>query len=508
MHLEGHQAFNLLTKLMHLMKLNPKLLAGLLGPMLFFLILFFFRPQGLSDQAAAVLACTVWIALWWIFEVTDISVTALLPIVIFPLSGAMDLKLTTASYGHKYIFLYMGGFILAIAIEKWNLHKRIALSIINVIGTGISSIILGFMIATAFMSMRISNTATSVMMLPIGLAIISQLKDHPDTKENENTLFGKALMLAIAYSASIGGMATLIGTPPNLVLAGVVTELYGVEISFAQWFKFGLPISITLLVICWWYLTRIAFRFKMNEFPGGREEIKRLLKDLGKITYEEKLVLTVFAGTALLWITRSYLKKNFIPQLDDTIIAIIAGLTLFLLPSSKKEEPIIRWKEAVTMPWGIIILFGGGMALASGFQESGLAEWIGSQFSLLEALPLFLIIFVLVAAVNFLTEITSNLATTAMLLPILAPIALSIDVHPYMLLVAATVAASCAFMLPVATPPNAVVFGSGYLTIPDMVKRGFWLNVYSIILLSIVVYFVLSGLWGFDPNTFPAEFKE
>lgn len=489
------------------MQLNSKVLAGLLGPALFLFILFLFRPEGLTDQAAAVLACTVWIAIWWIFEVTDISVTALLPILTFPLSGALDLEATTASYGHKYIFLYMGGFILAMSIEKWNLHKRIALTIINFIGTGITSIILGFMIATAFMSMWISNTATSVMMLPIGLAIISQLKDHPDTIEDENQLFGKALMLSIAYSASIGGMATLIGTPPNLVLAGVVKELYGVEISFSQWFKFGLPISIVLLVICWLYLTRVAFRFKMDKFPGGPEEIKRLLKNLGKITYEEKLVLGVFIGTALLWITRKYL-QIIIPDLDDTIIAILAGLVLFLLPSSKAGEPIIRWREAVKMPWGIIILFGGGMALATGFQESGLANWIGSQFSLLQHLPLFLIILILVAAVNFLTEITSNLATTAMLLPILAPIALSIDVHPYTLLVAATVAASCAFMLPVATPPNAVVFGSGYLTIPDMVKRGFWLNVFSIILLSLVVYFVLSGLWGFDPYAYPEQFKQ
>jgi len=261
-----------------------------------------------------------------------------------------------------------------------------------------------------------------------------------------------------------------------------------------------------LLIICWLYLIKVAFRFKMDEFPGGRTEIKDLLRNLGKTSYEEKLVLLVFIGTALLWITRKYLQA-VIPALDDTIIAIFAGLLLFLLPSSKKGEPIMRWREAVKMPWGIMILFGGGMALATGFQQSGLANWIGSQFSLLENLPLFLIILILVAAVNFLTEITSNLATTAMLLPILAPIALSIDVHPYMLLVAATVAASCAFMLPVATPPNAVVFGSGYLTIPDMVKRGFWLNIFSIFLLSIIVYFVLSGLWGFDPDTFPAEFR-
>ncbi|MDA9773429.1 DASS family sodium-coupled anion symporter [Saprospiraceae bacterium] len=489
------------------MKLPSKLIPGILGPLSFLLVLFFFYPEGLSAQANAVLACTLWIAIWWIFEVTDIAVTALLPIVIFPLSGALDLKMTTAAYGHKYIFLYMGGFILALAIEKWNLHKRIALVIINIIGADISKIILGFMIATAFMSMWISNTATSVMMLPIGLAIISQMKDHPDTKENEHSIFGKALMLAIAYSASIGGMATLIGTPPNLVFAGVVQETYGIEITFAKWITFGLPISLILLTICWIYLTKHAFKVKIKEFPGGKLEIKKLLKDLGQISYEEKLVLGVFLGAAFLWVFRSFL-QNFIPALDDTIIAIIAGLLLFLLPSSNKEEPILKWKEAVKMPWGIIILFGGGMALAAGFQKSGLAEWIGGQFALLEVLPMFLLIVFLIAAVNFLTEITSNLATTAMLLPVLAPIAFAIDIHPFILLVSATVAASCAFMLPVATPPNAVVFGSGHLRISDMVKTGIWMNIISIIILSLFVYFFLQIVWGFDPYNFPNAFRK
>jgi len=484
-----------------------RILPGLLGPLLFFLILKFFYPEGLSNQANAVLACTFWIAIWWIFEVTDISVTALLPIVIFPLSGALDLSSTTAAYGHKYIFLYMGGFILALAIEKWNLHKRIALYIINIIGADISKIILGFMIATAFMSMWISNTATSVMMLPIGMAIVSQMKDNVKTIEDEHATFGKVLMLAIAYSASIGGMATLIGTPPNLVLAGVVQETYGIEITFAQWFKFGLPISIVLLAICWVYLTKFAFNFKMQEFPGGKQEIKRLLSTLGKIGYEEKIVLSVFLGAALLWVFRSFL-QNYLPALDDTIIAILAGLVLFLLPSSKKGESIIKWSEAVKMPWGIIILFGGGMALAGAFKESSLAEWIGGQFSLLQVLPLFLLILCLITAVNFLTEITSNLATTAMLLPILAPIAFAIDIHPYILMVSATVAASCAFMLPVATPPNAVVFGSGYLQISDMVKTGSWVNLISILVLSCFVFFILHNVWGFDPNVFPEALKE
>lgn len=475
----------------------------LLGPLLFLATLLFFHPEGLSVQANAVLACTLWVAAWWIFEVVPISVTALLPIVLFPLTGALDISETTASYGHKYVFLYMGGFLVAIAIERWNLHKRMALTIINLVGTGISRIILGFMIATALLSMWISNTATSVMMLPIGMAIISQLKDHPDTPEDEHILFGKSLMLAIAYSASIGGIATLIGTPPNLVLAGVVEELYGIEITFIQWLKFGLPISMMLLLTCWYYLTKFAFKIKFQEFPGGKKEINRLLTNLGKISKEEKIVLAVFLMTAFMWIFRSVFLAQFLPALDDTIIAMAAGVAMFLLPAEKGKRRILNWEEAVKLPWGIIILFGGGMALASGFQDSGLALWIGNKLTLLQGMKLVIILLVVVAAVNFLTEITSNLATTAMLLPVLSPMALTLDVHPYIFLVGATVAASCAFMLPVATPPNSVVFGSGYLRIPDMVKSGIWMNFFSIIIVLMMVYFILPIIWNFEPNDFP-----
>ena len=478
----------------------------ILGPLLFALTLVFFHPEGLSKEANAILAATIWIAIWWISEAVHISVTSLLPIVLFPLTGGLDLKTTTAAFGHKYVFLYVGGFILAIAIEKWNLHKRIALTIIKFIGTDVTRIILGFMLATAFMSMWISNTATSVMMLPIGMAIIAQLKDNPSTIEDENTIFGKALMLGIAYAASIGGIATLIGTPPNTILAGVVSELYGIEITFQQWIKFGLPISLTLLSICWFYLTRFAFTFKQKSFPGGAEEIARQIKKLGKISYEEKLVLGVFVTTASLWIGRSHLQA-FLPALDDTIIAMASAILLFILPASKGKGQIITWPEAVKMPWGILLLFGGGMALAAGFQSSGLAEWIGIQLVSLKGLSVVILLFILITSVNFLTEITSNMATTAMLLPILAPMAMALNIHPYMLMVAATVAASCAFMLPVATPPNAVVFGSGYLRIPDMVKTGIWLNLISIFLILAMVYFYLAWVWGFDPSVFPDEWR-
>jgi len=491
---------------------NPRAIKGmalLLGPLLFVLTLIFFHPEGISPQAHAVLASTLWIAVWWITEAIPIAATSLLPIILFPLTGALGIEETTAAFGHRYVFLYVGGFILAIAIERWNLHRRIALNIIRIIGTDIKRIILGFMVATAFLSMWISNTATSVMMLPIAMAIVAQLKDHPGTLENETHIFGKALMLAIAYSASIGGMATLIGTPPNLVLAGIVQEIYGIEISFTQWIMFGLPISILLLGICWLYLTGRAFRFSQKNFPGGREEIYRQLSSLGRLSFEEKAVLGVFTCTAAAWISRKFLLAPVMPSIDDSIIAIAASLALFILPASPDEKrPLLTWEEAVKLPWGILLLFGGGLALAQGFKVSGLAAWIGAQMRLMSNFPLFILLLFMIAAVNFLTEITSNLATTAMLLPILAPLALGIDVHPFILLVGATLAASCAFMLPVATPPNAVVFGSGYLKIQEMVKNGIWMNLISILVLSLITYFLLPFLWGFDPFSFPESLRK
>jgi sodium-dependent dicarboxylate transporter 2/3/5 len=491
------------------MRLGAKTIGLLLGPIVFALVLLFVSPSELSKEGVAVLACTAWIAIWWITECLPIAVTSLLPIILFPLTGAVSIAETTASYGHKYVFLYIGGFMLAIAIEKWNLHRRIALTIISFIGTNVNLIILGFMVATAFLSMWISNTATSIMMLPIGLAIITQLKDNPATKEDENEIFGKALMLAIAYSASIGGIATLIGTPPNLVLAGILDNLYDIEITFTQWIILGLPISIILLFICWKYLVNYAFNIKQKEFPGGKKEIQKQLDSIGKISYEEKLVLSVFVFTAFCWITRSFLLQKLLPSLDDTIIAIVACVLLFIIPAAKeKHRALLTWDEAVRIPWGILLLFGGGLAIATGFGLTGLAEWIGNQLTLLEGFSIILLLFILIAAINFLTEITSNLATTAMMLPILAPLALGLNVHPYVLMIGTTLAASCAFMLPVATPPNAVVFGSGYLKIIDMVKAGFLMNIISIIIIALVTYFLLPILWDFDPTVFPTDWLE
>jgi sodium-dependent dicarboxylate transporter 2/3/5 len=482
-----------------------KYISLLIGPAIFGLMELIGAPETMNYAAYQVLCVTVWVAIWWITEAIPIAVTAMLPIVLFPLTGALSLSDTTESFGHKYIFLYLGGFLLAIAIEKWSLHKRIALNIINLIGSNINTIILGFMVATGFMSMWISNTATSVMMLPIGMAVVSQFKKRDDGVTSDADFVGKALMLAIAYSASIGGFATLIGTPPNLVLAGVLEETYGVKISFMDWMKIGLPISSLLMIACWYYLTRFAYKFEQKEFPGGRKEIKSMLGQLGKMTYEEKVVMWVFIGTALLWICRSMIEK-FIPAVDDTIIAMIAGTILFIIPA-KNNARIIDWSECSNIPWGIILLFGGGMALAKGFSDTGLAEWIALQMTQMQGLSLLVLILVLVTSVNFLTEITSNLATTAMLLPVLAPMAFAFDLHPYMIMVSVTIAASCAFMLPVATPPNAVVFGSGYLRIPDMMRAGIWMNLMSIVVVTLFTYYLLPVIWDIVPGAFPASFN-
>ena len=459
----------------------------------------FFNPENLNPHAKSILASTIWIAIWWITECVPISVTALLPIVLFPLTGGLDIKSTTASYGHNLVFLFVGGFIIALAIEKWNLHKRVALNIIKFTGTKKSRIILGFMIATAVLSMFISNTATTIMILPVGMAIISKVSESNNSYENIN--FGKSLMIAIAYSASIGGMATLIGTPPNMIFAGVVKESYGIEIGMLEWSKFGLPVSLFLLIICWIYLTKVAFSFEDKNQASGKQEINSQLKKLGKFSNEELKVSIIFGLTAFGWIFRKQLVK-IIPFLDDTIIAISFAIVLFIIPD-KKNKPLLNWEDTIKLPWGILLLFGGGMAIASAFGKSGLALWIANLLSTMNGVSLFLLILIIVVSINLLTELTSNMATTAMLLPVLVTMALAINVHPYFLLVSATLAASCAFMLPVATPPNAIVFGSGLLKIEDMFKKGIWMNLFSVVVISLIVYYILPYVFDLSKDLVP-----
>lgn len=473
-----------------------RLVGLILGPILFILTLAFLHPKGMSEEARAVLAGTLWVACWWITEAIPIAATSLLPIVLFPLSGGLALRDTSEAFGHPLIFLFLGGFLIAAAIEKWHLHKRIALNIIHLVGSEATRLVLGFMLATALLSMFISNTATAVMMMPIGVAVAVQVGRQGQRQAG----FEKALMLGIAYAASIGGVATIIGTPPNLVLVGVLEELYHTQISFLKWMLVGLPISLLLLFFCWFYLVRLAFPLHRTSLPGSNEEIERQLRALGPITFEEKWVLAVFILTALAWISRPFLLAPLLPAADDTIIALAGAMLLFVIPSRKEgvtnNGRLLDWASAVRIPWGIILLFGGGLALAEGFKSTGLAEWLGQQLGMLQGLPMLVLLFAVVLAVNFLTEVTSNVATASMILPILASIAEGIGAPPLLLMIGATFAASCAFMLPVATPPNAVVFGSGYLSIPTMVRTGFWMNLVSSILVTLVAYFLLPLVWG------------
>lgn len=484
-----------------------------LGPLLFILTLFFFQPEGLSTEARGVLASTIWIATWWITEAIPIPATSLLPLVLFPLTNSLDMKVTASSYGDETIFLFMGGFIIALAMEKWNLHRRIAISIISMVGTNMDRIVLGFMIATGFLSMWISNTATAMMMIPIGLAIINQvadgLKNDPSIDTSpQRFAFGKALMLGIAYSASLGGIATLIGTPPNTLLAGAINKMYGIELSFAGWMLFGVPFAWIFIFVTWIYLVKIAFPSKLKTLPGGRAVIDKQKSDLGAASIEEKLVFVVFALAAFSWITRTFLLSKFVDGLTDGMIAVIFAIVLFAIPTvNRKGDRLMDWQTAVKLPWGILLLFGGGLAIASGFVSTGLSEWIGAQLMGLEGVSVIVLIFLVAALVLALTEITSNTATASMMYPIMASLAVALGVHPYALMIAAGVAASCAFMLPVATPPNAAVFGSGYIKITDMMKAGFALNVFGVVLITLSIYFLLPIMWDIDLNSVPEMFK-
>ncbi len=354
-----------------------KRIGFILGPLFFLLILWRMHPESMSPVSVKVMAATFWIAAWWITEAVPLPVTSLLPIILFPLMQVMKVEQTTMAYAHPLIFLFIGGFLLAIAIEKSGLHARIAINIISSMGTKLNMIVLGFMLATAFLSMWISNSATAIMMLPIGLSIIQVVSSEQD---EYHARFSKSLMLAIAYSASIGGIATLIGTPPNIVFAGMVKSMFNREVSFAQWFIIAFPLALVLLIFTWWFITRIGFPLKNQRISKGKEELALHAASLGKMSVMEKKVAVIFFLMAFAWITRTFLLAKWIPGIDDTIIAIGGGVSLFLIPQKGKSlEGILTWNDAVKLPWGIILLFGGGLALASAFETSGLSKWIGES---------------------------------------------------------------------------------------------------------------------------------
>jgi len=468
----------------------------LLGPVLFFILLALPQPADMPDNSMQVAAVAVLMATYWMSEAIPIPATALMPIVLFPLLGIMATDKVTLAYGNHLIFLFMGGFLIAVTIEKWQLHKRIALRTILLVGVSSNQIILGFMLATAFLSAWISNTATAMMMVTIGLAVIKQAQPGNSDKQNNNPAFASALMLGIAYSASIGGIATLIGTPPNAILAGVIESSFGYSIGFAQWMSFGVPLSLIMLGLCWFYLTHIAFQAEFDEIPGGKQSIQRQLNELGPMSAAEIKVLTVFIMVAAGWLIRGLFDFQALESIKDSSIAMAGALLLFIIPADfKKGEYLLDWHTAKNIPWDIMILFGGGFALAGGFVSSGLTEWIASQLIALQGMDLIIIVFMIVLLVIFLTEITSNTATSSLLIPVMGAFAIAIQVHPLNLMVAVALSASFAFMLPVATPPNAIVFSSRQVNIPQMARTGLWLNIIGSVLITLFVIFYLPRIF-------------
>lgn len=490
---------------------TPARIVGfVLGPSLFLAAQLFFNPAGLSPEGQDVLAVTLWVATWWITEAIPIPVTSLLPIVLMPLTGALEGDEVVSAYGNDIIFLFLGGFSLAIAMEKWNLHQRIALSIVSAIGTSPRRLVLGFMVATAFLSMWVSNTAATMMMIPVGLAVVYQASRSLKDEDHANELpkFEKSIVFGIGYAATIGGLGTLIGTPPLAILAATVGELFGETISFGGWMLFGVPIVVLLLAFTWVYLTNVSFKVSFKHLPGGADLIREEKRSLGGMSFEEKSVLAVFLGVAFMWVTRSFIWDDIVPGISDGVIAIIGTIILFSLPTRNNEEKrIMRWEDSKKIPWGILLLFGGGLAIAAGFVSTGLSEWIGEQLRSLDGINVIIIIILATALVLFMTEITSNAATATMILPVMAAFALALNIHPYAIMVPCAMAANCAFMLPVGTPPNAIIFGTGKISIMEMVKTGFWLNIAALVLIVGAVLFVLPGLWGIDLMSIPPAFQ-
>ena len=521
--------------------------AGLLAAVLLFSLL----PDSMPPAARVTAATAALMGIWWMTEAIPIPATALVPLVVFPVFNGVDLSEVGGSYGSDTIFLFMGGFLIALSMQKWNLHRRIALFVLRVMGDRTNFMIAGFMISTGFLSMWVSNTATAVLMLPIGLSVLLLVNETMERSDEQSSLaaagdekaggasgagdggdpsasdhpgagapgstpsasdedgggvsdsvkdavlksnFGTALMLAIAYSASIGSLGTIIGTPPNIFLVGYLSDNHDIEIGFGQWMLVGVPIAVVMMVIAWFLLTQVLFRPEVKRIPGGRGLIDDELAKLGPMSRPERMVLVIFALAALSWIL---VPVFFDPApISDAGIAMTVGLLLFILPAgAQRGVRLLDWDTAVDMPWGVLLLFGGGLALSGQFTDSGLTEAIGGAVEGIAGVPIILLVAVLVGAIIFLTEITSNTATAATFIPVVGGVALGIGADPLLLTVPVALAATCAFMLPVATPPNAVAFGTGYVSIAQMVKGGVWLNLISIVMITLAA--MTLAVWAF-----------
>ena len=466
----------------------------ILGPLSALLMLRAEPPDGLSVQAWQVAAIAVWMALWWMSEAVAIPITSLLPLILFPLFGVADIKAVAAPYANPIIYLFLGGFILALGIERWNLHRRIALTTLRRFGADARRLIAGFMLTAMLLSMWITNTATTIMLLPIALAVIKVIGDN-EARGDSAALddFSTAMLLGIAYAATLGGLATLIGTIPNALFAAFMAEHHDVQIGFAQWMAFGLPLTLILTPLFWWILTRWLFPIRIRASAETMRKLQHMRDELGPIDIAQKRVIAVFALTALAWTTRPLLQK--IPGLEalgDPAIALLAALSLFVLPSGMKPgQRLMDWSQTEKLPWGILLLFGGGLTLAAAALNTGLAAWLGAQLEALRALHPALLLLCAAAMIVFLTELTSNTGVTATFLPIMAALAGADSALLLPLMLTATIAASCAFMLPVATPPNAIVYASGRLRISQMARAGLALNLISILVITAAALWLL-----------------
>ena len=474
-------------------------LAGLfLGPVLFVAMLLLPAPAGLGATGWSVAAVVALMAVWWLSQAIPLAATALLPALLFPVMGVRDLGAATAPYAHPLIFLFLGGFVVALTIERWNLHRRIAIAVISATGQGAGRLMGGFMLATAGLSMWVSNTATTLMMVPIALSVVSLL-DDPDAPASSGASadrFARGLLIAVAYAASIGGLATLIGTPPNAFLAGFMDQTHDLRIGFFEWMLVGVPVSAAMLLAAWVLLARILFRTDAISVDGVRRSLAGQRAALGRPGRGERLTAVLFAAVALLWVVRPLIERAV--PVSDAGIALAAALAAFVVPVNLRERVFLMdWDHAKRLPWGILLLFGGGLSLAGAIQSSGLAVWLGDRLAGAADLSVVLVLVLAVALVVFLTELTSNTATAAVFVPVAATLGISLGIAPVTLAAPVALAASCAFMMPVATPPNAIVFGSGRLTVMHMCCAGIVLNVIGIALISAAALYLI-------PLVFPA----
>ena len=480
------------------MKLYPlyKKIGLITGPLLF-LILYNLPFTLLTPAADKVVSVASWMIVWWITEAVSISVTALIPLTFFPLVGIMDMKTVAANYGSPIVFLFFGGFVIALALEKVMLHKRIALTIIKLTGTSPNKVVLGFMIATALLSMWISNTATTVVMLPIAASVISLLINDEDGFTGKDKNFALSIMLGIAFAANVGGIATIIGTPPNTVLAGFMENEYNVEISFLKWLCLGLPFSIVMIAIIYFVLVKWMYPNNLPKMENSAELIDNELKKLGPIKSTERRVLIIFFVAIFLWVFRVIL-NDYIPalKLSDAGISMLAAFALFAIPFKfNKGEFTLEWKDTQKLPWGILLLFGGGLALASGLSQVGIIDMIGKTIAENRTLSILSVASILITVMLFMTELMSNVALVAIFAPVISGIALGMDTAMLHFLIPVTMASSCAFMLPMATPPNAIVFASGHIKVAEMAKVGFILNILSVLILIGVAYYFVPFLF-------------